>query len=711
MSLPKSNSQTSPLLKGKGLPEFNAITPEHIEKDIPNLIGNLNKEFDLLEKKINKQLELENKLEWAGIMEPINELSERLRWSWGIISHLNGVRNSSELRKVFASKQSEVVRFNNRLGQSKTLYKALLKLKNQPCQDQNETEKRIIQTELLSMKHRGVGLDGESQKTFNSSSEQLAKISTVFSNNVLDATRQWSLLLTKHAEVDGLPERALETLAEAARRTGDKGTKGLPTAKEGPWRVGLDMPSYIPFMANAKNRSLREIVYKAFISRASAGEINNEPLIEEILSIRLQQAQLLGYKNWAELSLSTKMAGNIEAVQDLLEELRAAAFPIAQKELLEMTKYAQSNGHSKNSNLEPWDISFWSERLKQEKFDLNQEALRPWFPLPQVLNGLFQLCGRLFEISIEPADKEAPIWHKDVRFFKVLDRNGQAIANFYLDPYSRPDNKRGGAWMDECLIRKRNTSGEVVKPVAYLICNQTPPTREKPSLMSFEEVETLFHEFGHGLQHMLTEIDYPQAAGINNVEWDAVELPSQFMENWCLDRKTIMNIAKHWETNEPLPEKSFQKLCQSRKFNMGIATLRQIHFALSDLKLHSEWTPDSGSTPDEIRRRLVPLTTVLPPIAEDKFLCAFSHIFAGGYSAGYYSYKWAEVLSADAFSAFEEAGLENEEIVQAIGRRFRDTVLSKGGSRSPSDVFLSFRGRHPKTEALIKHAGLTEVKC
>jgi len=410
--------------------------------------------------------------------------------------------------------------------------------------------------------------------------------------------------------------------------------------------------------------------------------------------------------NWAELSLASKMAEGVEAVEQLLEELRAAALPAAQTELIELEACAKKHGAPEASQLKPWDVNFWAERLRQERFDLDQEALRPWFPLPQVLEGLFGLCERLFGIRIQSGDGEAPIWHQDVRYFRVLDANGSDLAAFYLDPYSRPDSKRGGAWMDECLIRSKSIEGQSILPVAYLICNQTPPQADTPSLMSFDEVETLFHEFGHGLQHMLTTVEYPQAAGINNVEWDAVELPSQFMENWCLDRTTLMGMARHWWTGEPLPEEEFAKLRSSRTFNAGLATLRQVHFALTDLRLHSCWTPDLGVTPDQLRRQIAETTTVMLPIAEDQFLCSFGHIFAGGYSAGYYSYKWAEVLSADAFAAFEEAGLELEDQVRLTGARFRDTVLSLGGSHSPADIYEEFRGRPATTEALIRHSGL-----
>ncbi len=696
------------LLKGEGVPEYNAITPEQITENIPDLIKSLDKNFNELEKKLKQKLSNNETISWDQVMTPLHEIGERLRWSWGTVCHLNGVCNSIQLREAYATQQPKVVRFSNQIGQSQIIHKALCYLKEQLSDSLNHTQKRILDAELLSMHQRGVGLSNSLRKEFNSDSELMAQLSTSYSNNVLDATKEWSLLLTNKTDVDGLPDRALESMAAAAKEAGDLYSKenSEPTPQKGPWRLGLDMPSYITFITHSSNRQLRETVYRAYVSRASYNKLNNQPLIEEILTIRSRQAKRLGYANWAELSLASKMARNIDNVENLLEELRGAALPVAQKELSDLKACAKKHRAPEGSDLAPWDISFWAEKLKQERFDINQEELRPWFPFSQVLNGLFGVCEKLFDITIEAADGESPIWHEDVRFFKVRDSDGSPLAAFYLDPFSRPLTKRSGAWMDECLIKHTASNGEKVLPIAYLVCNQTPPVDEKPSLMSFEEVETLFHEFGHGLQHMLTTVDYPQAAGINNVEWDAVELPSQFMENWCLDRATLMGMAKHWKTCEPLPEPEFEKLKRSRTFNSGLGTLRQVHFALTDLRLHSQWDKDLGQTPDEMRREIALTTTVIPPITEDQFLCAFSHIFAGGYAAGYYSYKWAEVLSADAFSAFEEAGLSQKEKVRSIGKLFRDTVLSLGGSRSPEEVFMSFRGRPAKTDALIRHSGL-----
>ncbi len=698
---------TSELLRGEGLPHFDAIDADQVDQEIPTLLSTLSDELETLESSLQQRLEDPAPLTWDELMSPLHTLGERLNWSWGVVSHLTSVRNTPELREAHARQQPDVVRFSNRVGQSQIIHRALSRLLAHPAQPLDDTQKRILDAELLSMQHRGVGLEGDEQTAFNSTSERLAALSTSFSNHVLDATQQWNLVIHERERLRGVPDRALEILAGAAAEAGDSAADGsAPSAANGPWRLGLDMPRYLPVITHAADRSLRETLYKAHVSRASNGDLDNAPLIVEILQLRREQAVRLGYANWAELSLASKMADDVQAVETLLEELRSSAMPVAQKELTELRACAVNQGAAEADDLAPWDVNHWAEQLRRERFDLDQEALRPWFPLPQVLDGLFGLCERLFGIRIEAADGEAPVWHEDVRFFRVLDRANEPLAAFYLDPFSRPATKRGGAWMNECLSRSRDRNGALVLPVAYLICNQTPPSGDTPSLMSFEEVETLFHEFGHGLQHMLTTVEHPQAAGINNVEWDAVELPSQFMENWCLDRSTLMGMARHWQTDEPLPETDYRKLCSSRTFMQGNGTLRQVHFALTDLRLHSQWTPELGLSPDHFRREIAHSTTVLAPIAEDHFLCAFGHIFAGGYAAGYYSYKWAEVLSADAFAAFEEVGLEQDDEIAATGERFRNTILSLGGSLRPAEVYRRFRGRDATSEALIRHTGL-----
>jgi oligopeptidase A len=459
-------------------------------------------------------------------------------------------------------------------------------------------------------------------------------------------------------------------------------------------------------MQHATNRELREQIYKAFITRAASGDLDNHPLIDRILELRQEKAKLLGFNSYAELSLARKMAPSVEAVETLLEELRSVSYPAAVQELAQLKNFAQID------DLKHWDTTFWAERQREAKFDFNAEELRPYFPLPQVLEGLFSLAKRIFGVTITAADGEAPIWHQDVRYFQVATEKNEVIAHFYLDPYSRPVEKRGGAWMNDCIGRAKieeDANISIRLPVAYLVCNQTPPVDDQPSLMTFNEVETLFHEFGHGLQHLLTEVDYSGASGINNVEWDAVELPSQFMENWCYDRATLFGMAKHYQTGETLPEHYYHKLLAARNYMSGLAMLRQLNFSLLDIELHHRYQPGGPETPMDVRDRLAKITTVMPPLPEDAFLCAFGHIFAGGYAAGYYSYKWAEVLSADAFAAFEEVGLENEEAISLTGKRFRDTVLALGGSLHPMEVFKSFRGREPKTEPLLRHSGLLTV--
>ena len=704
-------SSPSPLLRGQGLPPFEAITPEQVNAAIPELLDQLNGELSQLEQALEGRLEQASSggdpLGWAEVMDPLHHLGERLRWSWGVVSHLNGVCNTPELREAHQSQQGAVVAFGSRAGQSAVIYRALGQLLEQR-QQLDATQQRILEAERRDMELRGVGLGGAEQEAFNATTAELARLASDFGNHVLDATNAWSLRLRDPAEVAGLPDSLRELLAQAARQAGEEPGDTDASAEGGPWLLGLDMPRVAPFLKYSQRRDLRETVYRAQVARASSGELDNGPLIEHILTLRSEQARRLGYANWAEVSLASKMAGSVAEVEQLLDDLRAAAYPVAVRELEELRAIARRQGAPEADDLKPWDVAFWAEKLRQESFELDSEALRPWFPLDQVLQGLFGLCQRLFDIRIVSTDPgEAPTWHPDVRYFRVLDgASGAPLAAFYLDPFSRPGSKRGGAWMDECLGRSRTAAGEPVLPVAYLICNQSPPVGETPSLMTFDEVETLFHEFGHGLQHMLTTVERPQAAGINNVEWDAVELPSQFMENWCYDRATLMGMARHWQTGEPLPEADYQKLLAARTFMGGSATLRQVHFALTDLRLHSAWSPEGGQSPEQLRRELARTTTVLEPIPEDAFLCAFSHIFAGGYSAGYYSYKWAEVLSADAFSAFEEVGLDVEDEVAATGRRFRDTVLSLGGSRSPAEIFEAFRGRPPSPEALIRHSGL-----
>ena len=686
------------LLIGKGLPPFESIKSEDVVPAITGLLIELEQELINLEATV--------KPTWNDLVEPLQKLEDRLTWSWGIVGHLMGVKNSPELRKAYNEIQPKVVEFINKLNQSQPIYQAFKNLSNSDSWENLDVgQKRIVEAAIKDAELSGVSLEGEKRENFNAIELELAELSNKFSNNVLDATKAFSLTLTKKEEVDSLPPSLLSLAAQAAR---DDGAENA-TAENGPWRITLDYPSFIPFMQHCKKRELREQLYKASISRASSEELNNYPLIQRILELRQEKTKILGFNSYAELSLATKMAPSVAAVEKLLEELRSVSYDAAVKELEELKQFAASKNAPEANDFKRWDMSFWSERLREEKFSFTVEELRPYFPLPQVLDGLFSLVKRIFGINITAADGEAPLWHEDVRYFQISDETNTPIAYFYLDAYSRPAEKRGGAWMDECINRAKiveNGQKILRLPVAYLQCNQTPPVDGKPSLMSFSEVETLFHEFGHGLQHMLTTVDYGGAAGINNVEWDAVELPSQFMENWCYDRSTLFGMAKHYETGETLPEHYYQKLLAAKNYMSGSGMLRQLHFALVDIELHHRYQVGGKETVVELRRRVAETTTVLPILPEDAFLCAFSHIFAGGYAAGYYSYKWAEVLSADAFAAFEEAGLGNQQAIAICGKRFRDTVLALGGSLHPMEVFKTFRGREPNTEPLLRHSGL-----
>jgi oligopeptidase A len=684
----------NPLLLGHGLPPFDQIQSEHVVPAITQLLEELETSLTQLEQSVQPT--------WEGLVDPLQTIEERLRWSWGIVGHLMGVQNSSELREAYESIQPNVVEFYNRFSQSRPIYDAFVTIRNsEGWAKLAPAQQRIVESAIRSAELSGVGLDGEQKERFNAIQLELATLTTQFSNHVLDATKAFSLTLKDQAEIVGLPASLLGFAAQCAREAGEENA----TAETGPWRITLDFPSFGPFMQHSKCRDLREKLYRAFISRAASGEYDNSQIIERILTLRREEAQLLGYKSFAEVSLASKMAPNVAAVEALLEDLRKPGYEGAQQELAELKEFAASKNVPEGTDLKHWDTSFWAERFREEKYALNDEELRPYFPLPQVLEGLFGLVHRIFGITVTPADGTAPIWNEGVRYFQIAGETGEPIAHFYLDPYSRPAEKRGGAWMDDCIGRAKIGSS-LRTPVAYLVCNQTPPVDGKPSLMTFREVETLFHEFGHGLHHMLTRVDFAGAAGINNVEWDAVELPSQFMENWCYDRATLFGMARHYETGEALPEAYYQRLLAARTYMSGSATLRQVYFSTMDIELHHRYQPGGKESIAQLRDRIAQTTTVLKPLPEDAFLCAFGHIFAGGYSAGYYSYKWAEVLSADAFAAFEEAGLENDAAIVETGRRFRETVLALGGSQHPMEVFKAFRGREPKTEALLRHSGL-----
>ncbi|HIE95892.1 MAG TPA: M3 family peptidase [Planctomycetes bacterium] len=686
----------NPLACRTGLPAFDMIKPEHVEPAITAILQEAETYL--------AQAEAAPLAEWDALMTPLGKIDVLFEYSWSPVSHLLGVANSDELREAHEGMLPAVVQFSLKTKQSKPLYDRFCALRDaENWSELSNAQQRIITQAILSAEQAGIALNDEARERFNEIAQTLSQRGSDFSNNVLDATKAWHLDITSGADVDGLPESFRRMAAAAWSDADENKDSDTATAEAGPWRVKLDAPSFGPFMEHCGNRELREQAYRAYVTRASDGEVDNRPLINEILRLRREKCALLGYDDFAALSLSRKMAADVGAVRKMFDDLLAASLKSGKVELDEITQLANESGH--DGELAHWDIGFWAERLREQRYDFTDEELRPYFSLQRVMDGLFGLCHRLFGISVRAADGKTPVWHQDVRYFEIFNEQDQQIAGFYLDPYSRPENKRGGAWMDDCIARSV-TADETRLPVAHLVCNGTPPIGDIPSLMTFREVETLFHEFGHGLQHMLTVVDFRDASGINGVEWDAVELPSQFMENWCYHRPTLLGMAIHHETGEVLPDELFGKICKARTYRAASAMLRQVQFGLTDMELHTTFDPDGTETVFDVHQRIAEETSPLAPLAENRFLCAFSHIFAGGYAAGYYSYKWAEVLSADAFSAFEEAGLDDQAAVAATGRRFRDTVLAEGGSRHPMDIYRDFRGREPNTDALLRHSGL-----
>jgi oligopeptidase A len=684
----------NPLLQRTGLPAYDRIEPAHIEPAVTAIVSR--------GQEILSGIESTAEANWESLMGPMEEIDLLFEYGWSPIGHLLSVANTEALRAAHDANMPRIVEFSLALRQSPALYRKLCALRDGPQWSQLEpAQQRIITRSIQSAELSGIKLEGTARARFNEVEQALSLLATKFSNNLLDATKAWALDLDDEASVAGLPPSLLRLAAAAWSAAHPE--QASATADRGPWRVTLDAPSFGPFMEHCRVRALREQAYRAQIARAAQGETDNTPLITEILRLKLEKARLLGFANYAEVSLAQKMAGSVAAVDAMHERLLTVALPKAREELAELQAWAAS--HNQSEPLAHWDVAFWAERMREARYAFTDEELRPYFSLDRVLEGLFALCHRLFGITIVAAAEQAPVWNPDVRFYAVQDEHGARIASFYLDPYSRPQDKRGGAWMNDCIQRSVGPFGTRL-PVAHLVCNGTPPSGGVPSLMTFREVETLFHEFGHGLQHMLTTVDFRDAAGIAGVEWDAVELPSQFMENWCLHRPTLMGMALHHETGASLPDALYEKLRAAKTWRAASMMVRQLHFGMTDLALHAGFDPDGAESAFEVEQRIAARTSPLPPLPENRFLCSFSHIFAGGYAAGYYSYKWAEVLSADAFAAFEEAGLDDAAAVAATGRRYRDTVLAQGGSRHPLQIFHDFRGRDPDPAALLRHHGL-----
>lgn len=692
--------EDNPLLKDFDFPPFDVVEAKHVRPGIRTLLKNLESDLIQLEKTVEPS--------WPKLVEPLEKIVDRLQVVWGIVNHLKAVKDSAELRSAIEEVQPEKVEFELRLGQSKPIYNAFKAIQeSSDWQGLSEARKRIVEAQIKEAVLNGVSLDDDRRDNFNKIEQELKKLSQKFDENVLDATKKFEKLLTDKKDVEGLPATALGLASQTAVSKGHESA----TAENGPWIITLDGPSFLSVMQHARNRSLREEVYRAHVTRASSENLDNTPIIDQILKLRLEKAKILGYNNYAEVSMATKMA-TVDKAEELLEKLRAASWSAAVQDTEDLKNFSKNQGAPEAYDFNHWDIRFWSERLRESKYDINEEELRPFFSLPNVMDGLFNLAKMLFGINIEPADGLAPVWNSDVRFYCVKDSSGSPIAYFYFDPYSRPSEKRGGAWMDEVVSRSRvlSRNGSSARlPVAHMVCNQTPPVGNKPSLMTFSEVETVFHEFGHALQHMLTKQDESLVSGIRGIEWDAVELPSQFMENWCYHRTTLMSLAKHYETGVSLPDDVYLKLLAAKTFSAGSLSLRQLRFATVDLDLHSKYVPGGSESIFDVDQRVSKRTQVIPPLSEDRFLCSFSHIFAGGYAAGYYSYKWAEVLSADAFSAFEDVGLDNKKAVEETGHKFRETILALGGGKAPLEVFVEFRGREPSPEPLLRHNGLIPI--
>ena len=693
-------AKSNPLLRMTGIPAFDLVTADHVGPAVDTILAETDSEFARIEKLASNS----GTLSWEELLVPLDEMDYKLERVWGPVGHLLAVKNSPEMRTAYEASQPKIVSAGLKISQSLPIFKALKALQADASKwnTLTEAQQRIISKRIQGTELSGVGLVGEPKKRFNEIEQELSKISTTFSNNVLDATKAFELVLTTKDEIVGLPDHVLELTSQAFNQS-KKDATTASTPKTGPWKFTLDMPSYIPFMEFSVRRDLREKMYRAYVTRASSGVNDNTAHMHRILELRSEKAKILGFDNFASMSLSTKMAPGVDAVYKLLSELQEPSLKTGRKEMDGLTEFAKKKGC--NDAIVDWDVPYWAERMKEEQFDFKEEELIPYFPMPVVLDGLFALCKKVFGITVRASDGEAPVWHKDVRFFTIKNAADADIAAFYLDPYSRPENKRGGAWMNVCVDR-RELKNSVVNPIAHLICNGTPPVGKNPSLMSFDQVKTLFHEFGHGLQHMMTTVKFREAAGINNVEWDAVELPSQFMENWLFHAPTLISLTSHVDSGAKLPSHYVDKLIAARTYRAGWASLRQLQFGFIDLELHDKFNPKGKETAFDVHQRIAKKTGVLTPIPENKFLCSFSHIFAGGYAAGYFSYKWAEVLSADAYSAFEEAGLNDEKALKETGHRFRDTVLALGGGKHPMEVFKAFRGREPSTKALLRHSGL-----
>jgi oligopeptidase A len=682
---------TNPLLDFSGLPRFDAVKPEHVTPAVENLLAECRNVVFQLEAPMQE-------VTWDNFVQPLEDATEKLGRAWGVVGHLNSVMDTPELRAAYNENLPKLTEFWTSLAQNLALFEKYRALRQSAAYDGlNAAQKKIIENALRDFRLGGAELPDDKKVRFAEIQERQAALSTKFSENVLDATNDYKLLVEDEADLSGLPEDAKQAARAAAERDGKNG-----------YQFTLHFPSYFPILQYADKRELRETIYRANATKASElgakPEWDNTANIAEILKLRDEEAKLLGYKNFAEVSLVSKMAETPDQVISFLEDLAKRARPYAEKDLEELRAFAKEELGLQD--LQAWDVTYVSEKLREQRYAFSEKEVKQYFPEHKVVEGLFRVIQNMFAVAVK--EDSAPTWHPDVRFYRI-EKNGQLIGQFYLDLYARA-GKRGGAWMDDARARRRFAQG-VQTPVAYLTCNFTEPAvandQKKPALFTHDEVITLFHEFGHGLHHMLTQVDELGVSGISGVEWDAVELPSQFMENFCWEWDVLQNMTAHADTGEPLPRALFDKMTAAKNFQSGLQTLRQVEFALFDMHLHYDFDPHGGKTAQDVINAVRDQVAVIRPPAFNRFQHSFSHIFAGGYAAGYYSYKWAEVLSADAYAAFEEAGAaEDHSKLTETGLRFLQEILAVGGSRPALESFKAFRGREPAIDALLRHNGM-----
>ncbi|MAT66611.1 MAG: oligopeptidase A [Gammaproteobacteria bacterium] len=676
---------TNPLIDLQGLPPFSRIRPEHVEPAVDRLL-------EECRATIHRLLDENSVYSWDNLVQPIEDVEDRLDRAWSPVSHMNSVVNSDELRQAYNACLPKLSDYATEMGQNERLFQAFRQIADSDDYKQLDTaQQKVIDNALRDFRLSGVALPPEQRERYRAIMQELSSLTAKFEENLLDATHGWKLNLTDETRLAGLPESAVDLARQTAEREGLEG-----------WVFNLEFPSYYPVLTYADDRELRRELYTAYVTRASdegpnAGRWDNGPVMERILALRHETAQLLGFDNYAEKSIATKMAQSTDQVLQFLHDLAERALPAARAELDEIRAFARDQ-HGMDS-IEAWDVAYYSEKLREHKYAISQEELKPWFPVTRVIPGMFAVVNRLYGLDIREVEG-VDAWHEDVRFYEIRDEGGRLRGQFYLDLYARP-HKRGGAWMDECISRRITRDG-LQTPVAYLTCNFTPPVGNKPALLTHDEVITLFHEFGHGLHHMLTQVDYAGVSGISGVAWDAVELPSQFMENWCWERDALDLITGHYESGEKLPGELFERMLAAKNFQSAMMMVRQLEFSIFDFRLHLEYDPDQGGRIYDLLQEVRDQVAVIQPPSFNRFPHSFSHIFAGGYAAGYYSYKWAEVLSADAFSAFEESGIFDRD----TGKRFLTSILEQGGSREPMELFVEFRGREPSIDALLRHSGL-----